>query len=245
MEISGNGCAFRSGYLNRLFNIFLPSNIHCSAIPEAKSSNESVLSSGAFGFTRLSNLSPVEASFLATSSLFERLAFLAMQLNMKYTDEIMDAFVDLEGPKFSQNDATSNRAVARLLLSSTKDKPSLLRTKIGTGPGDCPYEALVLSHHDRLASNIRLLRSAYAFIPPARAPPVSPFFLCMLVYFWIVHCMRQSVCLVISEYILALMLKVWNLLQVVVLIKFICFIKYCQCSLTPVSPSPGKCLVRR
>ncbi|KAG2540726.1 hypothetical protein PVAP13_9NG592600 [Panicum virgatum] len=173
MEISGNGCAFRSGYLNRLFNIFLPSNIHCSAIPEAKSSNESVLSSGAFGFTRLSNLSPVEASFLATSSLFERLAFLAMQLNMKYTDEIMDAFIDLEGPKFSQNDATSNRAVARLLLSSTKDKPSLLRTKIGTGPGDCPYEALVLSHHDRLASNIRLLRSAYAFIPPARAPPVN------------------------------------------------------------------------
>ncbi|KAG2551868.1 chromatin-remodeling ATPase INO80-like [Panicum virgatum] len=173
MEISGNSCGFQSGYLNRLLNIFLPSNIHCSAIPEANSSNESVLSSGAFGFTRLSNLSPVEASFLATSSLFERLAFLAMQLNMKYTDESMDAFVDSEGPKFSQNDATSNRAVARLLLSSTKDKSSLLRTKIGTGPGDCPYEALVLSHHDRLASNIRLLRSAYAFIPPARAPPVN------------------------------------------------------------------------
>jgi DNA helicase INO80 len=173
VEISGNGCGFRSGYLNRLFNIFLPSNIHCSAIPEANSSNESVLSSGAFGFTRLSNLSPVEASFLATSSLFERLAFLAMQLNMKYTDEIMDAFVDSEGSRFSQIDATSIHAVGRLLLSSTKDIPSLLRTKIGTGPGDCPYEALVLSHHDRLASNIRLLRSAYAFIPPARAPPVN------------------------------------------------------------------------
>jgi hypothetical protein len=163
---------------------------------------------------------------------------------MKYTDEIMDAFVDSEGPRFSQIDATSIHAVGRLLLSSTKDIPSLLRTKIGTGPGDCPYEALVLSHHDRLASNIRLLRSAYAFIPPARAPPVSPFVLSMLVYFWIVHCMKQSVCLVISEYILALMLKVWNL-RVGVLIKFICFIKYCQCSLTPVSPSPGKCLVRR
>ncbi|OEL33194.1 DNA helicase INO80, partial [Dichanthelium oligosanthes] len=175
MEISGNGCGFRSGYLNRLFNIFLPSNIHCSAIPEANSSNESVLSSGAFGFTRLSNLSPVEASFLATASLFERLAFLAMQLNRNYTDEIMDAFLDSEGPdtQFNQNDATSIRAVARLLLSSTKAKPSLLRTKIETGPGDCPYEALVLSHHDRLASNIRLLRSAYAFIPPARAPPIN------------------------------------------------------------------------
>ncbi|CAL4931007.1 unnamed protein product [Urochloa decumbens] len=175
MEFSGYGCGFRSGYLNRLFNIFLPSNIHCSAIPETNSSDVSVLSSGAFGFTRLSNLSPVEASFLATSSLFERLAFLAMQLNRNCTDEIMDTFIDSEGPniQFSQNDGTRIRAVVRLLLSSTKTKPSLLRTKIGTGPGDCPYEALVLSHHDRLASNIRLLRSAYAFIPPARAPPIN------------------------------------------------------------------------
>ncbi|CAN6289438.1 unnamed protein product [Urochloa humidicola] len=175
MEFSGYSCGFRSGYLNRLFNIFLPSNIHCSAIPEANSSDMSVLSSGAFGFTRLSNLSPVEASFLATSSLFERLAFLAVQLNRNYTDEIMDAFIDSEGPniQFSQNDGARICAVARLLLSSTKTKPSLLRKKIGTGPGDCPYEALVLSHHDRLASNIRLLRSAYAFIPPARAPPIN------------------------------------------------------------------------
>ncbi|CAL4939360.1 unnamed protein product [Urochloa decumbens] len=175
MEFSGYGCGFRSGYLNRLFNIFLPSNIHCSAIPETNSSDVSVLSSGAFGFTRLSNLSPVEASFLATSSLFERLAFLAVQLNRNCTDEIMDTFIDSEGPniQFSQNDGTRIRAVVRLLLSSTKTKPSLLRTKIGTGPGDCPYEALVLSHHDRLASNIRLLRSAYAFIPPARAPPIN------------------------------------------------------------------------
>ncbi|CAL4922672.1 unnamed protein product [Urochloa decumbens] len=175
MEFSGYGCGFRSGYLNRLFNIFLPSNIHCSAIPETNSSDMSVLSSGSFGFTRLSNLSPVEASFLATSSLFERLAFLAVQMNRNYTDEIMDAFIDSEGPNIqsSQNDGSRIRAAVRLLLSSTKTKPSLLRTKIGTGPGDCPYEALVLSHHDRLASNIRLLRSAYAFIPPARAPPIN------------------------------------------------------------------------
>ncbi|CAN6312749.1 unnamed protein product [Urochloa humidicola] len=175
MEFSGYGCGFRSGYLNRLFNIFLPSNIHRSAIPEANSSDAPVLSSGAFGFTRLSNLSPVEASFLATSSLFQKLACLAVQLNRNYTDEITDAFMDSEDPdiQFGENDATRIRAVARLLLSSTKTKPSLLRTKIGTGSGDCPYEALVLSHHDRLASNIRLLRSAYAFIPPARAPPIN------------------------------------------------------------------------
>ncbi|XP_062211289.1 chromatin-remodeling ATPase INO80-like [Phragmites australis] len=175
MEISGNGCGFRSGYLNRLFNIFLPSNIHFSAFPEANSSNESVLSSGAFGFIRLTNLSPVEASFLATCSLFERLAFLALQSNRNYVEEIVDAFLDSEGPdlQFSQNDVMRVRAVARLLLSSTKADPSLLRTKIKTGPSDSPYEALVLSHHDRLVSNIRLLRSAYAFIPPARAPPIN------------------------------------------------------------------------
>jgi len=174
-ENSGNICGFQNGYLNRLFNIFLPSNIHRSAIPEVNSSNESVLSSGAFGFTRLSNLCPVEASFLATASLFERLAFSVMQWNRNCTDEIMDAFLDSEDPDIqsSQNDSTTVRAVARLLLSSTKAKPSLLRTKIGTGPSDGPYEALVLSHRDRLASNIRLLRSAYAFIPPARAPPIN------------------------------------------------------------------------
>jgi hypothetical protein len=204
----------------------------------------SVLSSGVFGFTRLSNISPVEASFLATSSLFERLAFLAMQLNRNYTDDIMDAFIDSEGPDVSSPDATSIRAVARLLLSSTKTKPSLLRTKIGTGPGDCPYEALVLSHHDRLASNIRLLRSAYAFIPPARAPPVSPlvsFHVCFLD-----SALHSSVCVIISEYILALMLKVCNLPVGVVITKSVCFIKYCQC-LHPPPPFPliGKCLVCR
>jgi len=111
-----------------------------------------------------------------------------MQWNRNYTDEIMDAFLDSEDPDIqsSQNDSTKVHAVARLLLSSTKAKPSLLRTKIGTGPSDSPYEALVLSHRDRLASNIRLLRSAYAFIPPARAPPVSPFVLFTSVSF--VYC---------------------------------------------------------
>ncbi|PWZ05304.1 DNA helicase INO80 [Zea mays] len=174
-ENSGNICGFQNGYLNRLFNIFLPSNIYRSAIPEVSSSKESLLSSGAFGFTRLSNLCPVEASFLATASLFERLVFSVMQWNRNYTAEILDEFLDSEdtGIQSSQNDSTKVRAVARLLLSSTKAKPSLLRTKIGTGPIDGPYEALVLSHRDRLASNIRLLRSAYAFIPPARAPPIN------------------------------------------------------------------------
>ncbi|KAK3127778.1 hypothetical protein QOZ80_7AG0578330 [Eleusine coracana subsp. coracana] len=175
MEISGNGCGFHSGYMNRLFNIFLPTNIHYSAFPEANSSDELVISSGAFGFTRLTSLSPVEASFLATCSMLERLVFSALQWNKSDSDEIVDAFLYSEDSdlQFSQNDVTKVGAVARLLLSPTKFKPNLLRRKIGTGPNDSPYETLLLSHHDRLASNIRLLRSAYAFIPPARAPPID------------------------------------------------------------------------
>jgi DNA helicase INO80 len=177
-ELPVHGRGFRSGYFNRLFNIFLPSNIHKSAFPESTSSNTPVLLSGAFGFTRLTNLSPVEASFLATCSLFERLAFLATRCKREYVDEIVDLFLDSEDPdlQLSQNDATKVRAVTRLLLSPKRADSSLLRTKVGIGLSDNPCEALVLSHHDRLVSNIRLLRSTYGFIPPARAPPVSLFF---------------------------------------------------------------------
>ncbi|KAL6593915.1 hypothetical protein ACP70R_048816 [Stipagrostis hirtigluma subsp. patula] len=175
MESPGKGCGFENGFLNRLFNIFLPGNIHRSAVPDTNSQDRTVISSGAFGFTRLTDLSPVEASFLATCSLFERLAFSAMRWKRNYVDEIVDAFLDTEDPdlQFSENDCTKVRAVARLLLSPTKLEPSFLRTKIETGSSDSPYEALVLSHHDRLVSSIRLLRSAYAFIPPARAPPIN------------------------------------------------------------------------
>ncbi|KAL5210687.1 hypothetical protein ABZP36_006310 [Zizania latifolia] len=174
-EMLVHGCGFPCGSFNRMFNIFLPSYIHQSAFPEVISPNSSVLSSGAFGFTRLINLSPVEASFLATCSLFDRLAFSAVQWNKKYTDELVNAFLASESTdlQFTQNDVTKVRAVARLLLSPTKAESSLFRAKIETGLSDSPYEVLVLSHHDKLVSNIRLLRSTYAFIPPARAPPIN------------------------------------------------------------------------
>uniref|UniRef100_A0A0E0K5K8 Chromatin-remodeling ATPase INO80 n=1 Tax=Oryza punctata TaxID=4537 RepID=A0A0E0K5K8_ORYPU len=175
MEMPVRGCGFLYGSFNRMFNIFSPSYIHQSAFPEAISPNNTVLLSGAFGFTRLINLSPVEASFLATCSLFNRLAFSAVRWNKKYTDELVDIFLDSESTDLesTHNDVTKVRAVVRLLLSPTKVESSFLRTKIETGPSDSPYEALVLSHHERLVSNIRLLRSTYAFIPPARAPPIN------------------------------------------------------------------------
>lgn len=174
-EIPVDGCGFRNGYINRLFNIFLPSNIHNSAVPESTLRTTSVLQSGAFGFTRLTNLSPVEASFLVTCSLFERLVFSASRCKREYVDEIVDLFLDSEGSdlQLSQYDATKVRAVSRLLLSPKRVESSLLRTKFEIGLSDNPCEALVLSHHDRLVSNIRLLRSTYGFIPPARAPPIN------------------------------------------------------------------------
>ncbi|KAI4996329.1 hypothetical protein ZWY2020_048120, partial [Hordeum vulgare] len=174
-EIPVDGCGFRNGYINKLFNIFLPSNIHNSAVPESTSRTTSVLPSGAFGFTRLANLSPVEASFLATCSLFERLVFSVTRCKREYVDEIMDLFLDSEGSdlQLSQYDAAKVRAVTRLLLSPKRTDSSLLRTKLEIGLSDNPCEAPVLSHHDRLVSNIRLLRSTYGFIPPARAPPIN------------------------------------------------------------------------
>uniref|UniRef100_A0ACD5XKY0 Uncharacterized protein n=1 Tax=Avena sativa TaxID=4498 RepID=A0ACD5XKY0_AVESA len=174
-EMPLHGCGFQSGYFNRLFNIFLPSYIHKSAFPESTPSNKPVLLSGAFGFTRLTNLSPVEASFLATCPLFEKLAFSATRCKREYVDEIVDLFINTEGPdlQLSQNDATKVRAVTRLLLSPKRADSSLLRTKAEIGLSDNLCEALVLSHHDRLVSNIRLLRSTYGFIPPARAPPIN------------------------------------------------------------------------
>jgi DNA helicase INO80 len=192
-EMPMHGCGFQSGYFNRLFNIFLPSNIHKSAFPESTSSDKPVLLSGAFGFTRLTNLSPVEASFLAMCSLFERLAFSATHCK-RDVDEIVDLFLDSEGPdlQLSQNDATKVRAVTRLLLSPKRADSSLLRTKVEIGLSDNPCEALVLSHHDRLVSNIRLLRSTYGFIPPARAPPVSLFVLPALMLIWHVCCITAS-----------------------------------------------------
>lgn len=101
--------------------------------------------------------------------------FSATRCKMEYVDEIVDLFLDSEGSdlQLSQYDATKVRAVTRLLLSPKRADSSLLRKKFEIGLSDNPCEALVLSHHDRLVSNIRLLRSTYGFIPPARAPPVS------------------------------------------------------------------------
>lgn len=89
-------------------------------------------------------------------------------------DEILDIFMHLESNdiEYDKLDKGKVRAVTRMLLLPTNSEARLLRRRFATGPGGAPFEPLVVSHQERLISNIRLLRSSYAFIPRARAPLV-------------------------------------------------------------------------
>lgn len=70
-------------------------------------------------------------------------------------------------------DKQNIRTIARMLLLPTKSEASILRRRFATGIDDAPYEALITSQRDRFLSSVRLLRAMHAFIPLARAPPVS------------------------------------------------------------------------
>lgn len=162
-------------YFERLFDIFSPGNIYESELPKYKCLVNSSEVSGTFGFTRLMDLSPIEVSFLAKCVLLERLFFSVLRWNRQLIDETLDLFMETEGDDLENShlDRQTTRTIARMLLLPTRSEASLLRRRLATGLGDAPYEALVTSHNDRYTSNIRLLRAMYAFIPRARAPPVS------------------------------------------------------------------------
>ncbi|XP_043726158.1 chromatin-remodeling ATPase INO80 isoform X2 [Telopea speciosissima] len=160
----------------KLFNIFSPINIYKSVLPYARSSDgSSPVNSGTFGFTHLMDLSPGEVAFLAKGSFMEKLLFSILRWDQQFLDELLDVFMESEGDDLQdrQLDSGKVRAVTRMLLMPTRSESNLLRRKLATGPGDAPYEALVVSHQDRLVSNTRLLQSTYAFIPRARAPPIN------------------------------------------------------------------------
>nr|CAD1828376.1 unnamed protein product [Ananas comosus var. bracteatus] len=163
-SVSGRG--LQRECFDKLFNIFSTDNIHQSALAQ----------SGSFGFTRLMNLSPGEASFLANSSLLEKLSFSVMRWDRQFIDEILDIFLESESDDFLHHNNLNGgkvRAVARMLLLPTKFESSFFRDKLATGPCDAPFEALVSSHQDRFIANTRLLRATHAFIPRVRAPPVN------------------------------------------------------------------------
>lgn len=153
------------------FNIFSPENVYQSILCQ----QSTFVNSGAFGITRLIDMSPTEVGFLASGSLLDRLLFSIMRWDRQFLDGIIDLLMETEdnSPDISHLGREKIRAVTRMLLIPSKSETSLLRRRVATGPGDAPYEALVVSHQDRLASNIRLLHSTFSFIPKARAPPVN------------------------------------------------------------------------
>lgn len=159
--------------------MFSPENVYRSIFMQEDNSNGLSVRSGAFGFTRLMDLSPSEVTFLASGSLMEQLLFSVMRWGRKFLDGIIDSLMDVmdDDPECSYLNKGEMRAVTRMLLMPSRSETNLLRNKYATGPADAPFEALVIPHQDRLSSNSRLLHSAYTFIPQVRAPPV-----CLLLF---------------------------------------------------------------
>ncbi|KAG9454766.1 hypothetical protein H6P81_007670 [Aristolochia fimbriata] len=169
------GHSFGRESFEKLFNIFSPENVYRSIFAQNKCMNGSTLFGRSFGFAHLTNLSPQEVSFLARGSILERLLFSVSRWDQQLLDGVLDMFMATEGDDIVNDymDKGKVSCVTRMLLLPTKSESMLLRRKLATGPSDGPYEALVTSHQDRFITNTRLLHSAYAFIPPARAPPIN------------------------------------------------------------------------
>lgn len=155
----------------RLFSIFSPDYIYRRA--------------RTFGFTCLMDLSPGEVSMLARSSVLERLLFSVLRWERQYLEEVLDTFLETEGNDLASNglDREKVKAVSRMLLLPSRASRNAFRTQVATGPESAPYEALVVSHQERLISCARLLKSTYAFIPPVRAPPVCLSIMLHLIHF--------------------------------------------------------------
>ncbi|KAL1821631.1 hypothetical protein DCAR_0418060 [Daucus carota subsp. sativus] len=162
-------------FIEKHFNIFSPVNVFRSMFAQGNNLNAAFAGSGTFGFAHLIDLSATEIAFLATGSFMERVLFTIMNWDRKYLDGMLDMFMEAESDDSicSQIGGDKVRAVTRMLLLPSKAETTLLSRRLATGPWDVPNEALVLSHQDRLLSNIRLLHSAYSFIPTTRAPPIS------------------------------------------------------------------------
>ncbi|GAB4843889.1 Putative DNA helicase ino80 [Ancistrocladus abbreviatus] len=172
MSCSASGCILCKESFEKHFNIFTPEAVYQSIMPQDIASHRSSSVSGAFGFTRLMDLSPAEVSFIARSSFMERLIFSIMRCDWQYLDGIVDLVMEAEDDSL-YIEKEKVRAVTRMLLMPSKSESNLLRRKLATGPGSDPFEALVVPHEDRLSSNIDLLQSTYTFIPRTRAPPIG------------------------------------------------------------------------
>lgn len=159
----------------KYFNVFSTGNVYQSTFQLASSSNGLSVRSGTFGFTRLMDLSPAEVAFLGTGSFIEKLLFSMSRQDNQFLDGTLDSIIDVMDVDFSCSylERGTVRAVTRMLLMPSRSETNSLRRRFATGPGHDPFEALVVSHQDRLLSNTKLLHSTYTFIPQTRAPPVG------------------------------------------------------------------------
>lgn len=183
VETSLYGQGIRAGCFEKLFNIFAPDNIYQSSVKEGRKLGECIIvNRGSFGFTRLMDLSAEEVAFMARGSFMEKLLFSIMRWDQQFLDEILDLFMEAEGEGFHHEhlEREKVRAVTRMLLIPSRSDCKSLRKKLISETGNVPYDALVVSHEDRLLTNTRLLHSTYAFIPPTRSPPIN------------VHCSARS-----------------------------------------------------
>ncbi|KAK2651936.1 hypothetical protein Ddye_011792 [Dipteronia dyeriana] len=157
------------------FNIFTAGNVHRSIFSNEDSSDWSSVKSATFGFTRLMDLSPEEVAFLATGSFMERLLFSILRWDRQFLDGILDLLMKSMDNELGNNLPESGkvRAVTRLLLIPSRSETTLLRRKFTVVPGYSPFEDLVVSHQDRLLSDVKLLHATYTYIPRARAPLVN------------------------------------------------------------------------
>lgn len=167
----GGGC------ISKHFNIFSSENVFRSIFMQGDNLRHSYCQSGTFGFTHLMDLSPAEVTFLANGSCLEQLLFSIMRWDRQFLDGIVDFVTEsIYGPENGPHELGKVRAVTRMLLMPSISQTDLLRRKLATGPGDAPFEALVIPQQERLQLNVGLLHSAYTFIPRTRAPPVYFFF---------------------------------------------------------------------
>nr|XP_004236584.1 chromatin-remodeling ATPase INO80 [Solanum lycopersicum] len=171
---STTGQGVNKELFEKYFNIYSPENIHRSILQEIHESDVGYIRSGTFGFTRLVDMSPMEVAFSATGSLLEKLLFSIVRANRQFLDEILDLMESGDDDLCCSHLGRDKvRAVTRMLLLPSKSEANFLRTRLATGPGDAPFEALAMEHQDRLLANVNLLNSIYSFIPRTRAPPIN------------------------------------------------------------------------
>ncbi|XP_019455806.1 PREDICTED: DNA helicase INO80-like isoform X1 [Lupinus angustifolius] len=167
---SAVGCGVSKESFQKHFNIFRPETVYRSIF-----SYDMYVKSGNFGFTHLMDLSPQEVTFLATGSFMERLLFSMIRWEQNLLDEVVEFLTETidDDPECSYLEQGKVRAITRMLLVPPRSETKLLQRKFPIGPRHSPFEALVVSHRDRLLSNARLLHSAYTYIPRSRAPPIG------------------------------------------------------------------------